>query len=498
MNSVQAIDFSAVAPAAGPALALIVILLVDAFAPRGAKLSRVHDLIALLGLVGAGGAVAWLVRTDDPAATLCSPDPLGCSYISSGLTWTLQGLVVGAAVVCLMLAVDSDVAADRTPHHVLFLTATAGALTLAGARDLATLVVALETASLPVIGLVALRRDARGAQAGVTLLFTAVASLGIMLSGVALLLLSTGSLHLNRIAFVLSSPELDHSVRAVAVLGTLLVVAGIGFKVSVVPFHWWTPDTYAGTSLPVAAFLGAVSKIAGVSAMVIFLTIGLPVLGDSSAPVLGALAVLTITVGNLVALRQRIAVRLLAWSTVAQAGWVLLPLAAVGASKPSAARDAAAASIGYLVAYVVAGLAAFGVVIVLARRHPDGEQHSLQAYRGLARTHPAAGIVLGFALLCLAGLPPGVIGLVAKVVALQPVVDAGMWPVAVLAALNVALGLIYYLRWAALLVQQPEGEPRSWKVTPAEVLALGAACLACVVLSAAPELAAGIVPDMIR
>lgn len=524
LDGVPAVDAVALAPAIAPLVALLLVLLVDAVAPGGAAgapsrlVRRLHDGIALLGLAVSGLFVAALAlastgRDAGPVgawsgsrATVCVPgDGLvtaSCSYVVSPLTLALQAVVVGGALVCLLLALDGPGARDRAAHHVLLLSAVTGAVVLAGARDLATLVVALETASLPVVGLVALRRDAQGAQGAVTLLLTAVASLGLLLLGTALLLLSTGSLHLDRIAAALGDPgqaaALPPSVRAVAVLGTLLAVAGIGFKLSAVPFHLWTPDTYAGAPLPVAAFLAVVSKAAGLAAAVVLLAVGLPALGAAWAPVLGVLVALTLTVGNVVALRQRVAVRLLAWSTVAQAGWVLLPLAALASGAPGAARQAAAAAVGYLVAYAVASLAVFAVVVLVARHHRAGEEHTLDAYRGLARREPVAAAVLGFALLCLAGLPPGIVGLVAKVVAVRPLVDAGVWWLAVVAAANVALGIAYYLRWTALLVATPDGAAPTWRVRPAEGVALGAAAVLCVAFSVLPQVVAGLLPTALR
>jgi NADH-quinone oxidoreductase subunit N len=477
----------------------------------------VHDLVAVLGLLGGGAAVTWLaLRGGGDRSTLCVPSGAGdgtgpgtdlgaaaasCSYVAGQLTLTLQGLILVTALVALLLTLDGAGAADRAPHHLLLLTAVAGALALAGVRDLASFVVALEAASLPAIGLAALRRDARGAQAGVTLLLTAVASLGLLLLGTALLLLATGSLHLGRINQVLSGADVPAAVQAVAALGTLLAASGIAFKLSAVPFHLWTPDTYAGAPTPIAAFLSVVSKAAGLTALVVLLLVGLPGSAGSWALVVGVVAAVTVTVGNLVALRQTVAVRLLAWSTVAQAGWVLLPFAGARAATDHAVRSAAAASVGYLAAYAAASLAAFGVVVVVSRRHPAGEEHTLEAYRGFGRRQPVAALVLGFALLCLAGLPPGVVGLVAKAVALRPLVDAGAWPIALVGAVNVALGVAYYLRWAALLVVRPQDEGAdapTWRVRPAEWLALTAATLACVGLSVAPQLIAGLLPGSLN
>jgi NADH-quinone oxidoreductase subunit N len=499
---VQRLDWVALAPVLAPIAAFVLVLVVDAIGPRRAGLRRVHDLVAFVGVLAAGAAVLWLAADGGTRATLCmdgcSAGADACSFVVSSLTLALQGIVVIAAIVTLLLAMDGDGAADRAPHHLLFLAAVTGALALAGARDLASLVVAFETASLPAIGLVALRRDTPGAQAGVTLLLTAVGSLGLLLFGAALLLLATGSLHLATIGAALASPALSGSVKTVAVLGVLLGVTGVAFKLSVVPFHLWTPDTYAGAPLPIAAFLAVVSKTAGLAALVVFLGIGASGLAGVWAPVVGVLAAVTVTVGNLVALRQTMAIRLLAWSTVAQAGWVLLPLAGVQAASAESARVAVSASVGYLAAYVLASLAAFSVVVVVARRHPAREEHTLDSYRGLARRKPVAAGVLGLALLALAGLPPGFIGLVAKVMAVRPVVDAELWVIALVAAVNVALGVAYYVRWAALLVTEPIGAAPRWRVTVAEGVALGGSAAALVVVSVAPQLIAGLVPSLLR
>jgi NADH-quinone oxidoreductase subunit N len=502
LTGVQSVDALALAPVLAPVAGIVLILLLDALFPASARARRGHDAIALLALLAAGAAVVWLGHLDTELGTFCVPgqglDVRSCSYVSSPFTLTVQGLAVAAAAICLLLAADGDGARDRAPHHLLLLTVVAGTVALAGARDLITLVVALETASLPGVALVALRRDAPAAQGALTMLLTAIGSLGVLLLGVSLLALATGALHLDRIAATLGDPGLPGPVRAVALVGTLLAVAGIGFKLSAVPFHLWTPDTYAGAPLPVAAFLAVVSKTAGVTAVVVLLTLGLPALASAWAPVVGIVAVVTVTVGNLVALRQRIAVRLLAWSTIAQAGWVLLPLAAAGDATPSTVRQAAAASIGYLVAYVAASLAAFAVVVVLARHHPAAEEHALDAYRGLVRREPVAATALGLALAALAGLPPGVVGLVAKVVAVRPLVNASMWPFAVIAAINVVLGIAYYLRWAALMFTPAKGRPITWRVRPFEGVALGAAAASVVALSVWPQAVAGVLPTLLR
>ena len=498
MSSVPSADWVALAPVAIPVVAMLLVLVLEVPLAKGA-LRRVADLVVLVALLGAGYAVLWLALNDNNRHTLCvgGSDTVlpSCSFVVSPLTLTLQAIVVVGAIGCVLLTLDGPAAVDRAPHHALVLAAVAGALALAGARDLPTLVVAFETASLPAIGLVALRRDAEGAQAGFTFLITALASLGMLVLGVSLIYFATGQMHFDRIAVVLSpamSSHLDSKVALVAGLGTVLALSGILFKMSAVPFHLWTPDTYAGAPMPIAAFLAVVSKAAGLAALVVLLGVGLAPMVSTWGPVIAVIAVFTVTIGNLVALRQTVAIRLLAWSTVAQAGWVLLPLGA--ARGLATTRQAVSSSVAYLVAYAVASLVVFTVVVLVARHHPAGEEHTLDAYRGLGRREPVAAAAMGLGLASLAGLPPGIMGLVAKVLVVRPLVAGQWWLLAAVAAVNVALGLVYYLRWGALLVAPSTGEVPTWKVRPAEGIVLGGAVALTIAVSVYPQMLAGLLP----
>lgn len=504
--SVPRFDVLATVPVLLPAIAIVLVIVAEAVSPDGVRVRRLVDGIAIGGLTLGGLGVALLAVLDRGEviyrATICQPatDVVGqrCSYVVSPLTLTLQGIVLVGALGCLLLARDGAGASDRSAHHALLLSAATGAAAAAAARDLATLVVAVELASLPVIALVGMRREAAGAQAAVTLLLTAVTSLGLLLLGVALLYAAVGDLYLDSISTALASPEVPRAVQAVAVLGTVFAVAGLGFKISAVPFHLWTPDTYAGAPMPVAAFLAVVSKAAGFAALIVLLAIGLPGLLDVWAPLLGVVAVLTMTIGNVIALRQRVAVRLLAWSTVAQAGWVLLPLAAAP-DVPSMQRPVAA-GVAYLGAYAAASLLVFTVVVLVARHHRAGEEHAISDYRGLARREPVATAALVLGLVSLAGLPPGVLGLVAKVLVVRPLVDGRMWLLALIAVINVALGVVYYLRWAAMaMAPAPAGErPVTWNVKPAEGAVLGGAFAVVVVLCLLPGPLAAVLPGILR
>jgi NADH-quinone oxidoreductase subunit N len=356
-----------------------------------------------------------------------------------------------------------------------------------------------------VVALVALRGTEAAGRGALALLTTSLVSFAMLALGAALWLVATGEAVFAQGAA--QSALDDPARRAVLGLGVVLLLAGLGFKLSLVPFHAWTPQAYAGGSEPVAAFLAATSKVAALAALVVVLH----PLADARAPVLvavGILAAVSMTVGNVLALVQDDPVRLLAWSTVAQAGWVVLPLSALEAGS-------AAASGAYLLAYVIATVAAFAVVHVVGTAppagavqvphpngqipaHPNGQipARDLAAYTGLLRTHPLLGGALGLALLSLAGLPPGVVGLVAKVVALRPVVGGGQWALALIAVANAVIGIAVYLRWFAVLLRDPEPGQAARVVRSVPRPALAAVVLAGVVLvatSVMPQLLLGLV-----
>jgi NADH-quinone oxidoreductase subunit N len=478
---IQGIDYAAIAPPLILAAAAIGLLLADAFdVPR-----RVLSLLSAGSLLAALIAVAALAA-GERRATFCLPDglrsggPPSCSYVADGFTLLFQGIVLGAAVIVVLLSLreitDSKMPAGE--YHFLLLAAVTGALALVAARDLVLLVVALETVSLPVFALAALRRyDGTASEAALKLFLVSVVSTAIMLFGISLVYGATGAMHLDRIAPALSG--LDAGLDPIASVGSVLVLAGFAFKVAAVPFHFWAPDVYQGSPLPVAAFLSVVSKAAGFAGLAIVLALGLPAYGHVWGPVIAVVAALTMTLGNVLALRQRTPIRLLAWSSVAQSGYMLAPLAVGSHRLP----EAVAATTAYVALYAVMNLGAFAVVIGFHRRT------TLDDYRGLARRSPAAATALAFFLICLAGLPPGVMGLFAKVVVFRAAVAGGVTWLAVVMAINTVIGLYYYLAWAVrLFTPSPAGEhPEEGPGLPVRA-AIAATAAGAVVLSAAPQI----------
>jgi NADH-quinone oxidoreductase subunit N len=430
----------------------------------------------------------------DDRATFCVPgDGLvlpACSYVADDIALVFQALVLAGAVVVLLLSLDT-VRDSRLPageYSFLLLASVAGAVTLAASRDVLTLVVALEVVSLPAFALVALRRfDSRSSEAALKLFLVSVVSTAIMLFGLSLVYGLTGAVHLDRIATALADPDVRSPAAALAVS---LAIAGFAFKVAAVPFHFWAPDTYVGAPVPVAAYLSVVSKAAGFVGLAVLLTEGFGPYADVWAPAVAVLAAVTMTVGNLVALRQRHAVRLLAWSSIAQSGYMLVPLGAAGAGE-AAISDVLPATVAYVLAYAVMNLGAFAVVTLVGRHRPD---NLVEDYRSLGRTEPLTAFALAFALACLAGLPPGLLGLFAKVVVFQAPVEQGVGWLAVVMAVNVVIGLYYYLAWAATLYgRSPDAaavaaRPPSYRISVSDGLAIGITLGAALWLSVLPRM----------
>ncbi|WP_270887367.1 proton-conducting transporter transmembrane domain-containing protein [Pedococcus sp. 5OH_020] len=499
MSSLVAVDWPFLLPVLAPAGGAILVLLLDAVAPA---LTRVHAAVGLVALlVGAAAAVPAIATTGDrPLRTLCLPAPEGaCLYEAGAVAGALQVGALLSALVVLLLVWPShhDRRALRGGPAVvvcLVLGATAGAAGVAAAHDLGSWLVCLELATLPAIALVALRGTRAAGRGALALLTTSLVSFSMVALGAALWLVATGEAVFASGAAqqALASSER----RPVLLLGVLLLVAGLGFKLSLVPFHAWTPAAYAGGSEPVAAFLAATSKVAALAALLVVLR---PLAQEGSLVLVavGVLAAGSMTLGNVLALVQDDPVRLLAWSTVAQAGWVVLPLAALN---PGSAPAAAA----YLLAYVIATLVAFVVVHILGPSSSlDGPQESrrtLVGYTGLLRTRPLLGAALGLALLSLAGLPPGLVGLVAKVFVLRPVVGESQWGLALVAVANAVLGIAVYLRWFGTLLRDPDAagsgtaaRPAGRRLRRADLAALLLCSTALVVTSVMPQLLFGLV-----
>lgn len=305
--------------------------------------------------------------------------------------------------------------------------------------------------------------------------------------GVSFVYATTGTLYLTEIADKIQ--QVDGQFHTLAQAGVALTLIGFAFKTAAVPFHFWVPDTYVGAPLPIAAYLSVVGKAVGFSGLILVTVVAFPSYADVWGPALAALAALTMTVGNVGALRQQStraysAVRLLAWSSVGQAGYLLVPIAAAAYSKN--AEKAIGSTVAYALMYASVNLGAFAVAALVARTSP---LNRISDYRGLYAASPLSALLLGFFLLCLAGLPPGIIGLFAKVTVFSAAVDAGLGWLAVVMAVNVVIALFYYLQWTTLLFRAPEGEPGKHRVPAPLTAAIALTAVLGIALSGAPQLA---------
>lgn len=490
------IDAWVLAPVLAPALGALLVLVLDVLAP---KARGSHLPLALIALGAGLGALPYAVTADSPARTLCLPAPQGrCLYEVEPWGLGLQLIILaGALIVLLMLGPGTrqldDVQRGGPAVTVsLVLAATAGAAMLPATRDLPTWLVAIELATLPAIALVALSRG-RGAEGGaLSLLMVSLTSFALLAIGIALWVLATGDATFS--ADTVRAAVEDTDRHRVLLLSILFLLAGVGFKLSAVPFHTWTPQAFAVADEAISAYLATVSKAAALGGAIVLLSPLVVLTGAGSDDgvsirlVIGVLALASMTLGNLVALRAEDPLRLLAWSTIAQAGWVLAPLAMLTSISVAAAT-------GYLLVYAVGSLAVFAVAAAVHSGAEGAGERRLTAYAGLARRAPLLALVLGLGLLTLAGLPPAVVGVLAKVVALGPVVDAGLWWLVGAMIVNIVLGIAVYLRWLLIVIRpaDPEAGLTRLRLDPGLRVAIALAGLAVVLLSVAPGLVFGLV-----
>jgi NADH-quinone oxidoreductase subunit N len=497
--SVVTMNWLLLAPVLAPALGAVLVLLLDALLPRA---TAIHLPVALVALGLGLGGLPFGLRGGGNAYTLCLPGGRGgaCLYHATAVVLGLQLAALASALLVLLMLGPGTTHLRRNQIGgpavtvALLLTATAGAALVPATRDLPTWLVAIELATLPGVALVALSRT-RGAEGGaLSLLMTSLTSFTLLAVGAALWVTATHDalFATNSLAVAWADPARHRA----ALLALVVMVAGLGFKLSAVPFHLWTPQAFVHADEPVAAFLATTSKVAALSGVIVVVTPVAAVTaraggGGSVLAVLATLGLVSMTVGNVLALRADDPLRVLAFSTVAQGGWLVVPLAMLSGRGTSAA-------VTYLLVYAAASLAVFAVTAAVHTGREGAGERSLAAYAGLARRQPLLGGALGLGLLTLAGLPPGIIGLLAKVVALRPLVDAGAWVVVAIAVVNVVLGAAVYLRWLLVLVRDPGParaageEPPPVRLDPGLLVALVLAVALLVVTSAVPGLLIGL------
>ncbi|GGI05768.1 NADH-quinone oxidoreductase subunit N [Egicoccus halophilus] len=431
----MAIDFFAIAPEIALTVTALVVLAAD-LALRGEAKQLVNPLASLGTLVAIGFTVAlWGQQRTT----------FGGTFVVNEFALVFKLVFLGSLLAILGISwrYFAEGRYFQGEYYFLLLTSFLGMLLMPSARDLILLFIALETVSVPAFVMAGLRkRDLYSSEAALKFFLIGVLSVALMLFGMSMVYGFTGTTALAGIAEAIAG---DAELTPLLLASVMLIFVGFAFKISAVPFHFWAPDTYAGAPMPVAAMLAVASKAAGFAGLLVIAFVAFEPVADVWAPVLGVLAILTMTIGNLVALQQRDLVRLLAYSSVAQAGYMLIPF---GLARPGGAEvnDAAVqAVVFYLVAYAVMNIGAFGVAIAVNRRTG---LRSLADYAGLASRSPMLALAMTVFLLSLGGAPPTV-GLWAKFAIIEAaLVEVSVFGIVLMVflAINSVIAFFYYLR----------------------------------------------------
>jgi len=343
----------------------------------------------------------------------------------------MELFLFGAAITALF-AMDFRSISRRGEFYILMLASTIGMLLLAAAADLIMVYVAFETVSIPMYILAGFfTGENKSTEAGFKyFLFGAMAS-AIMVYGLSLLYGFTGTTNIYELARQFQANGIE---TGLLVGSLLLILVGFLFKISAVPMHFWAPDTYQGSPTPVAGLLSTASKAAGFAVLIRVLIVAFPEIQVQWGAIIAAISVAAMTLGNLTAIAQKDIKRLLAYSSIAHAGYALIGIAAVSASGISS-------TMFYLIAYMVTNLAAFGIVAAVYR---IVKSDKIEDYAGLSRRSPWLALALMIALLSLSGMPPFA-GFVTKVLVFAAAIEADMTWLAVIGVLNAIFGLYYYL-----------------------------------------------------
>jgi NADH-quinone oxidoreductase subunit N len=468
--SAHELDLRPLAPAIIVAVTGVVVLLVQAFTPKGrtgptAGLS-LGGLVAALGTVvliaggwGRGASTAGSVAADDFAL-----------FVQALL------LAVAAVAVLLSPAYLEATGIHRGEYYALLLFSVVGMLGLASCLELVSLFVALEIMSIALYGLAGLHRSRVESQESALKYFvTGAFSSAFFLYGVALLYGPTGSTSLPRIAARVS--QLFPGETTMVVLGAALLLVGFGFKIASVPFHMWAPDVYEGAPTTVTALMSAGVKAAAFAALLRVFQQALPALAGEWRPAVAVLAIVTMVGGNIGALAQGNLKRMLAYSSVAHAGYLLTALVAA----PHVATEAV---LFYLVAYAAVNLGGFGALAALAKG--DREPLSLSDVAGLADRRPALAAALSVFLISLTGVPVSA-GFVGKFYLFGAAVSAGWVTLAVVGVLMSVVSAYYYLRVVvAMYMRDPVGDDEWAPVAPASALALAVSVIVVLGLGVYP------------
>ena len=483
------VDWLALAPIMALAGAAIVIVMVRAIGRRWADADQVSLFVSISGVALAGVFLArqWNTTRDDGAITTMA----GMLRVD-GFAVFLGAVIVVATLLTILLS-GGYLQRERLegPEYLaLLLLSAAGMLAMTTANDLIVVFLALEVLSIPLYVLAAFdRRRLASQEAGIKYFVLGAFSSAIFLYGIALVYGATGTTSLTGIAdFLAANTVLEPGVL---LAGFALLLVGLGFKIAAVPFHMWTPDVYQGAPTPVTAFMSSATKVAGFAALLRVFQVAFPTYREDWRPAIAALAILSLVVGSIAAVVQTDVKRMLAYSSIAHAGYILVGFAAASVGNRDAAARGQEAALLYLLVYAFMTIGAFAVVTVVARRRHDA-RHDLDDYRGLAVREPVLAGLLAFFLLAQAGVPlTG--GFVAKLQVFAAAVEAREYALAIVGVLAAVVAAFFYIRIVVVMFAgEPEGEEAEALAAPRRAVEPGTGLV--LVACAAITLLVGILP----
>ena len=474
----QAIDYHAILPELILSGTILVVLIVDAFLSPKRKWLTMP--IALVGVIASLIAVFTLY-----GETRSTFDGM---FVVDNFSNLFKTFFLAVAILVLMISLRyfRDGRFYQGEYYFLLLTAFLGCMLMPSSRDLLMLFIALELVSAPGFLIAAFRKsDPRSNEAGIKFFLIGVLSTAVMLYGMSLIYGVTGTLGLSEIGQALSG-TIESGQETLVNAAILFIVAGFAFKVSAVPFQFWAPDTYEGAPVPVAAFLATASKAAGFAGLLQLMFVAFPNQYEFWTPIFAALSIATMTIGNLVALQQRQIVRLLAYSSIAQAGYMLLPFALVSQDQ-AINENAFASAVAYILIYAVMTLGAFAVVIAMSR---ESRGLLISDFAGLGRRAAWIAVPMTVFMVSLAGIPPTG-GFWAKFLIFGVAIERGGIGIAlaVIMVINSVISLYYYL---SIPRQMLFVDPDHDRPLFAPRLATGVAVLATIMV-----LAVGVWPELL-
>ena len=475
------IDYFGLAPELVLAGGLCLVLMLDLFIDERKKwmLTAITSFTLLAAMV----PVLMLALSETEVRTMFDG-----RYVVDNFSLVMKAVFLLAGYVVVLLSSSHIEQGEywRGEYWFLLLTSLLGMLMMASSRDLVSIFVALEFLSIPAYMLAAWRkRDPKSNEAGVKYFLLGVFASAVMLYGMSLMYGVANSTLLTEIGAKITATGEFSAVHALAVV---FVVVGFAFKVSAVPFHTWAPDTYEGAPTPVTAFLSVASKAAGFVVLVVLLYTAFPLAQDIWQPFIWVLSALTMTVGNVLALKQHNIVRMIAYSSISQGGFVLMPLAVAGLA--GSGTTALRSVVLYMIVYAATNLGVFAIILAVANKTRSGD---ISSYGGLFSYAPTLGVLMTLFLASLAGIPP-LGGWIAKFVAFQSLIQSqSTWgyALAFVGAVNSVVAFGYYgsIMREIWMKPAPNGETSAVK-TPSSLIA-------AMVITTAGTIVFGVLPGLV-